>query len=285
MSKYCPVQCASPVASFSIRVTQASYASMNFWHLGLHASSRSGRWSTESSSSDLCARGGGGRVGAEVSAGAWDGRDARDDQIFTATGPVQIFLGQARARGVSAAAAAGGRSPARRFRVGHDALIEGRSLVGRSLGSVARVPATHARRPAPHPMDVRRDRPLPRDDEDPGDRRRTRARSRRAPPRRAVGWPSSGAHVGVGVRTSSLRRFALLLRVLRSGDGREGNLAYLHPPGMVSQVTRQPRITVSESSFPTRCPRSSVTARSRAHSRARERVTTAVVAHPTSSSH
>ena len=42
MSKYCPVQCASPVVSFSTRATHASYAAMNFAHLGLHASSRSG---------------------------------------------------------------------------------------------------------------------------------------------------------------------------------------------------------------------------------------------------
>ena len=199
-------------------------------------------------------------------------------------GPVQIFLGQARGAG-------GFRGGGSGWTVARASFPRGvRRADGRAVarGAVDRVGRASTRDPraatspssdgcAPGRATVQR--------EDPGDRRRTRARSRGAPPRRAVGWPSIGAHVGVGVRTSSLRRFALLLRVLRSGDVREGNLAYLRPPGLVSQVTRQPRITVCESSFPTRCPRSRVTARSRAHSRARERVTTAVVAHPTPSSH
>lgn len=53
ISKYWPVQCASPVVSFSTRPVQPSYAVMNLAHLGLHASSRLGLWSTGSSSSDL----------------------------------------------------------------------------------------------------------------------------------------------------------------------------------------------------------------------------------------
>ena len=44
-----------------MREVQASYAATNLAHLGLHASSRSGLWSTGSSSSDLS--GGGERRG------------------------------------------------------------------------------------------------------------------------------------------------------------------------------------------------------------------------------
>ena len=68
--------------------------------------------------------------------------------------------------------------------------------------------------------------------------------------------------VGVGVRTSSLRRFALLLRVLRSGDAREGNLA---SASTGSRVTMLPRLR----SLQPVARGGRVTARSRAHSRAR----------------
>lgn len=144
-------------------------------------------------------------------------------------GPVQIFLGQARGAG-------GFRGGGRGWTVARASFPRGvRRADGRAVarGAVDRVGRASTRDPraatspssdgcAPGRATVQR--------EDPGDRRRTRARSRGAPPRRAVGWPSIGAHVGVGVRTSSLRRFALLLRVLRSGVAREGNLAYQRPP-------------------------------------------------------
>lgn len=197
-------------------------------------------------------------------------------------GPVQIFLGQARGAG-------GFRGGGRGWTVARASFPRGvRRADGRAVarGAVDRVGRASTRDPraatspssdgcAPGRATVQR--------EDPGDRRRTRARSRGAPPRRAVGWPSIGAHVGVGVRTSSLRRFALLLRVLRSGDAREGNLAYQRPPcfSLESRGSLGSRWSV----FQPVARGGRVTARSRAHSRARERVTTAVVAHPTPSSH
>ena len=196
-------------------------------------------------------------------------------------GPVQIFLGQARGAG-------GFRGGGRGWTVARASFPRGvRRADGRAVarGAVDRVGRASTRDPraatspssdgcAPGRATVQR--------EDPGDRRRTRARSRGAPPRRAVGWPSIGAHVGVGVRTSSLRRFALLLRVLRSGVAREGNLAYQRPLGLSSHEAASDH----GGQFSKPVARGGrVTARSRAHSRARERVTTAVVAQPTPSSH
>ena len=196
--------------------------------------------------------------------------------------PVQIFLGQARGAG-------GFRGGGRVWTVARASFPRGvRRADGRAVarGAVDRVGRASTRDPraatspssdgcAPGRATVQR--------EDPGDRRRTRARSRGAPPRRAVGWPSIGAHVGVGVRTSSLRRFALLLRVLRSGDAREGNLAYQRPPGL--SLESRGSLGSRWSVFQPVARGGRVTARSRAHSRARERVTTAVVAQPTPSSH
>ena len=72
LSKYWPVQCASPVVSLAMRVTHASYATANLVHVGLHCSSSSGLWSTGSSSSDLLRRGSGrsGVAGARRSSAA-----------------------------------------------------------------------------------------------------------------------------------------------------------------------------------------------------------------------
>ena len=141
---------------------------------------------------------------------------------------MQIFLGQARGAG-------GFRGGGSGWTVARASFPRGvRRADGRAVDRVGRASTRDPRAAtspssdgcAPGRATVQR--------EDPGDRRRTRARSRGAPPRRAVGWPSIGAHVGVGVRTSSLRRFALLLRVLRSGVAREGNLAYQRPLGLSS---------------------------------------------------
>ena len=204
----------------------------------------------------------GGRVGAEVSGGAWHGRDAtiKFSRPLCERGPVQIFLGQARGAG-------GFRGGGRGWTVARASFPRGvRRADGRAVarGAVDRVGRASTRDPraatspssdgcAPGRATVQR--------EDPGDRRRTRARSRGAPPRRAVGWPSSGFGFGFGFgfgsRTSSLRRFAVLLRVLGSDDGREGNLAYLRSPGDSSHEASDHVRVVS---FPTRCLPGRVTA-------------------------
>ena len=191
---------------------------------------------------------------------------------------MQIFLGQARGAGVSAAAAEEWTAAPRVVPAWCDALMNG---VLRSIGSVAQAPATHARRPAPHPMDVRRDGPTVQR-EDPG----TGGGQREI----AGGAAATGGGMALDRGSCRGRGTYIFASALRSAATRPKE--WRRPGG-------QPRVSASTGSLESRGtlgltvvsfpnplpaePRHS--SQPGAFTRARERVTTAVVAQPTPSSH
>lgn len=173
-SKYCPVQCASPVVSFATRSTHASYAATNLAHFGLHASSSSGLMSTGSSSSDLR------RDGASERRPRGGGRSRASSFIRGSEESVERRVGAEGGGGIVERAIARADRPRR----GGTA----RSIVGRAGGCRRAVEASRGRGRDPRDSSTRDDRmnhPRGGDrarrsrEENPSRRARRRARGRR----------------------------------------------------------------------------------------------------------
>ena len=143
-SKYCPVQCASPVVSFATRSTHASYAATNLAHFGLHASSSSGLMSTGSSSSDLR------RDGASERRPRGGGRSRASSFIRGSEESVERRVGAEGGGGIVERAIARADRPRR----GGTA----RSIVGRAGGCRRAVEASRGRGRDPRDSSTRDDR-------------------------------------------------------------------------------------------------------------------------------